>query len=108
MLKRKLTVAKSFGKDLDHAQTLGMMERPDCSVLKEEVCAFESQNAWELDYRTASFFRRFALFMGRPDHHKTPPPGAERMVYRLMPRWCYYSMRILKNRLLGLTSRARS
>jgi glycosyltransferase involved in cell wall biosynthesis len=107
ILKRKLSVAKSFQKDLDKAKELGLIEAPDHAVLMDEVNLFESQNAWELDYRTANFFRRFVLFMGRPTHQKAMPAGSERMVYRLMPRWCYYSMRILKNRLMGLNNRAR-
>jgi glycosyltransferase involved in cell wall biosynthesis len=105
MLKRKLSVAKSFRRDLERAKELGIIEPPDQAVLVEEVRGFEEQNEWELDYRSANFFRRFALFMGRPDYQQASPAGSERMVFRLMPRWCYYSMRILKNRMRGLTTR---
>jgi glycosyltransferase involved in cell wall biosynthesis len=107
ILKRKLSVAKSFRADLSKALDMALLEKPDHAVLSDELNSFEGANVWELDYRTASFFKRIALFLGRPTPQKVPPPGSERLVYRLMPRWCYYSMRILKNRLMGLTSRAR-
>jgi glycosyltransferase involved in cell wall biosynthesis len=106
ILKRKISVAKSFRKDLNKARDLGLLEEPDHAVLIDELNSFEGLNSWELDYRTASFLKRFVLFMGRPTHQKVLPHGSERLVYRLMPRWCYYSARILKNRLMDLTGRA--
>lgn len=108
ILKRKLSVAKSFRTDLSTAKKAGLLTAADYATLTEELNSFEGNNAWELEYRTASFFRRLALFIGRKTRRNASASGSERLALRLMPRWCYYSARILKNRLLGLNSRARS
>src|SRR5258708_7405915 len=51
MLKRKLSVARSFRADLEKASTLNLIREPDYTALTGELNWFEQANAWELDYR---------------------------------------------------------
>jgi glycosyltransferase involved in cell wall biosynthesis len=98
-LKRKLVIARCFRADLERAETLKMLSESVISALLDEVSMSERTVAWELSYREAGFFRRLGLFFSRPDrgtpHRKIPA----RLLYRLLPAWCYNSTRILKNRL---------
>jgi glycosyltransferase involved in cell wall biosynthesis len=98
MLKRKLSVARSFRADLEKAAKLDLLQEPDHSALLEELNRFEHANSWELDYRGAGFLRRLALFGQLSAGRVRPATNSNRLLYRLLPTWCYCSARILKNR----------
>lgn len=105
-LKRKLAVAKSFRRDLNHAGKSGWLNAAEQAGLSREVDLFEAAHSWELEFRSAPFFRRLGLILSRPGRGQRSMLGNERLLYRLLPRWSYYSARILKNRLRAARNHA--
>ncbi|MDB6111216.1 MAG: putative glycosyltransferase EpsE [Pedosphaera sp.] len=105
MLKRKLSVARSFRADLEKASTLNLIREPDYTALNGELNWFEQANAWELDYRGAGFLRRLVLFLQLAAGRVRFTPNSGRLFYRLLPTWCYCSARILKNRVRSKLTR---
>jgi glycosyltransferase involved in cell wall biosynthesis len=98
-LRRRLIIAKSFRNDLEKAQSLGLLSESETPGLRHELDLVEESDAWELNYREAGFFRRLKLFAGRPKHGEAQTKLPAQLLYRLLPERCYYSTRLLKNRL---------
>ena len=98
-LKRKLVIARCFRADLEKARSLELLPDSEISKLSDELGVSESITAWELAYREAGFFRRLVLFLNRPGQGAQRVKLQTRLLYRLLPAWCYYTSRMLKNRL---------
>jgi len=106
-LKRKVAVARSFRRDLEQAGKLRLLDAGELAAFSRELDSFQEAQTWELDFRNATFLRRLNLFFGRRGRRQGRKTGGERLAVRLLPRWGYYSVRILKNRLFARRHRAR-
>ena len=106
-LERRMAAVRSFFADLERARELKLLSEKTIEEISRAVIEFSRANETELRFRNASWFSRISLYSEVKRHCYSDKPQSEKLSHQLLPRPCYYALRILKSclRTAGLISK---